>query len=532
MALTNAFAAEEFVQEQIPGQLHVKILQTVKPYIAVAAVVVTGTVLVAAIYFTALDLQWITFLGGVLFASILAMTTRAAHTEIASASRGEGLALAKYQLARETEHRKELEKKLGKAIARLHYSDELLPVMLAFVDTNTHYLYHNRAFANWLGLDDTKIDGQHMRDVLGRRVFAEIESYVFEAAAGRSVRYERTQKSPKGAIYRFAVQYLPQFAGDGTYTGFYKTITDITERRDVRSPPRSGSPGEAEGMPGVGPGSAGMTGSPAHRGDAPPGDALAELEDTWHYASQRILAAINGNEFTLFCQRIAPLSGNNADAVHYEVLIRLLEEENSMVPPGSFFALAEEHGLLPQLDRWVFTHVLDWMVTSAGAGTVRAGTIYFINIATATISDPDFADFVEHELRRTGVPGRSVCVEIAENDLALHSGDAMAFAHSMRECGCLTAISGFGRNRVPMDTLMLLSVNFLKIDGSIVRQILTYPAYLGRAVSICRCAQNIDVRTIAEMVEDQATLEILGKMKVDFAQGLGVAVPKRLIEIS
>lgn len=531
MALAHAAAVEVFAPEHILAKVHVNVLQTVKPYIAAAAVIATGAMLVAAIYFTLLDLQWITFLGGILFASILAMTTRAAHTEITSASLTEGLTLARYQLARGTEHNKQLEQQLGIAKARLHYSDDALPIMLAFVDTNTCYLYHNRAFANWLGLDDSKIDGHHLRDVLGRRVFAEIESYVFEAAAGRRVRYERTQKSPSGTIYRLAVQYLPQFAGDGTYIGFYKTITDITERRDVRPPPGA-SPRDAEVLPRIDAGSAGLTVLPPRVPDTPPGDALTALEETWQYASRRILAAISGNEFTLFCQRIAPLAGDKTGAAHYEVLIRLLEEENSMVPPGSFFALAEEHGLLPQLDRWVFTHVLEWMLTPAGAGSVRAGTIYFINIATTTLGDLDFPDFVEHELRRTGAPAGSVCVEIAEQDLALHSGDAVAFARSMKECGCLTAISGFGRNQVPMDTLKLLPVDFLKMDGSIVRQILSYPAYLGKAVSIARLAHNIDVRMIAEMVEDQATLDILAKMKVDYAQGLGIAAPQRLTGIS
>jgi PAS domain S-box-containing protein len=502
MTLSSVAAADDSANQ---GGSPTGLLQSVKPFIAAGAVIATGGVLIPAIYFTLLDLQWIAFLAGVLIASILAMTAQATRAGIAAESGARRLALADYRSAGESGHREKLEKLLADANARLRYSDEALPAMVAFVDHDTLYQYHNRAFANWLGLEDAKIDGKHMRDVLGRKVFSEVESYVFEVAAGHIVRYERTHKSASGALYRVAVQYLPQFGKEGTYTGFYVVITDITERRDVGLPPgalRTSDPG-----------------TPV------PFGATA---DTWQDASQRILAAINGNEFTLFCQRIAPLAHDAAAPDHYEVLIRLLEEENRMIPPGAFFSLAEEYGLLPQLDRWVFSHVLDWMVTPGGAGTVRAGAIYFINVAAATISDPDFPEFVEYHLRRTGVPAKSVCVEIDESDLTASLGDGVEFARRIRQCGCLIAISGFGRKRLPMETLKLFPVDFLKIHGGIVRQVAAYPESLAKTVAICKLAKAIGVRTVAEMVEDDATLELLRKLKLDFAQGFGISRPRTL----
>jgi len=480
------------------------LLQTVKPFIAAGAVIVTGSVLIGAIYFTLLDLAWIAFLGGVLVASILAMTTHAARAEIAAATGAGRLGQVEYQLGAETAQREKLERQLARAAARLRYADETLPAMLAFVDHDTCYRYHNRAFGQWLGLQSDRIDGQHMRDVLGRTVFAQIEPYVFEAAAGRSVRYERTHAAPDGSRYQVAVQYLPQFGNDGEYTGFHVVMTRIAAGEDA------------------------LAGYPA---ELPVAEDTGAGSGEWLDASRRILAAINGNEFTLYCQRIAPVAGADARPCHHEVLIRLLEEESGLVPPGAFFSLAEEHGLLPQLDRWVFAHVFDWMATPVGAQTVQAGEIYFINVAAATLSDPGFADFIELQLRRTSVPGSAVCIEIAESDLVLHQGDAVAFARQVRQCGCRIAISGFGRDRQAMAILKLLQVDFLKIDSSIVRQVAAYPIQLAKAVAISKLAKAIGVRTIAEMVEDSLTQAALVKAGVDYAQGFGIALPHRLDEV-
>jgi PAS domain S-box-containing protein len=379
----------------------------------------------------------------------------------------------------------------------------MLPAMLAFVDTSTRYQYHNRSFRNWVGLRDDRVDGQHMRDVLGRTLFAEIEPYVLEAAAGRTVCYQRTQMKPDGRRFRLAVQLLPQAGSDGKPAGFHVVMTDITSDRD------SVLSEALEAVP---------------RAESEEASAAA-----WQKAGKGVLAAINGNEFTLFCQRIVADGGRAPD--HHEVLIRLREEESGHVLPGAFFSLAEEHGLMPILDRWMFEHVLQWMVSPVGAQTVLAGEMYFINVDPATLSDPGFPDFVELHLRMTGAPGESVCIEIAEADLVQHEGDAVAFARNIRACGCKIAISGFGRNRLSLGILRLMQVDFLKIDGSIVRQVATYPLQLGKVAAITRIAKSIGVRTIAEMVEDSQTLGMLGDAGVDYAQGFGIARPRPLEDV-
>jgi len=473
------------------------LLKSVRPYVAVAAVVVTGAVLGATIYFTLLDLQWVAFLAGILLASILAMTVRAAKAEQSAAANQGRLSLAEYQMAGQMQRHAELEQQLVAARVRLRFSDEQLPMMLAFVDQDTRYRYHNRAFGNWLGLSDEKIQGQHMREVHGRKVYSEMEAYVLEAAKGQVVRYERTHKADDGALFQLAVQYLPRFAEDGGYAGFYVAITDVTERRHVSALAARQLPKEA-----------------------------GEADD----AGQRILAAINGNEFTLLCHRIVPLSADPAAPGHYELLIRLLEEESGMVPPGAFFPLAEEFGLLPQLDRWVVSNLLDWMAGPEGAALVRTGSIYFVNVAAATLSDLDFPEFVELQLRRTGVAGRAVCFEIDEADLVRKRGDAAAFARQLRLNGCRIALSGFGESRQSLELLKQFPVDFVKVSGGIVRQALAYPVPRAKVAATVRAAREIGARTIAEMVEDEGTLAVLRSSGVDFAQGFGISLPQRLTE--
>ncbi len=523
--LGRAPARPDLDDSDSTGDQGTSLLQTIKPFIAVIAVLATGSMLTAAIYFTLFDIAWTAFLAGVLFASILAMTTQAARSEVTSTSHARSLAMTEYQLTRETSLREKAEENLSAANSRLNYSDVAMPLMVAFVDQNTHYQYHNRAFREWLGLPPRRIDGQHMREVLGRKVFAEVQPYISEMIAGRMVRYERSHKTPTGTLYRLAVQQLPQFDGSGDYAGFYNVITDITERRDLHAiVAANGDAGRADETPLTVQGS-----------DVSTDESAAAMGVEWEEASRRILRAINGNEFTLYCQHITPLA-RRIDGIarpeYYEVLIRLIEEEDSLVPPGAFFALAEEHGLLPQLDRWVFSHVLEWMATPVGARTVQAGSVYLVNISSATISDADFPEFIAFHLRRTGIPAHSVCIEIAEPDLTLHRGDVEAFARAMRQCGCLIAISGFGRSQFPVEALKLFPVDMLKIDGGIVRQIVAYPTHLGRAATICRVAKAIGIRTIAEMVEDEVTLKLLRKLEVDFAQGFGISRPQPLADLT
>jgi EAL domain-containing protein (putative c-di-GMP-specific phosphodiesterase class I) len=270
--------------------------------------------------------------------------------------------------------------------------------------------------------------------------------------------------------------------------------------------------------------------------DSEPAQALyvetfSEQVTGWSDASERIVAALEKDEFTLLCQVIAPLATRPSAVNNFEIFVRLLEEEDSLMPPGAFFPLAEKFGLLPRLDRWVVEHVLEWASNRAPTPSWSGESIFFINVARATICDAAFPEFVGQKLSSCGVPGATVCFEVTELDAASEPENLARFAADLRRHGCLLALSGFGRESVSFDSLRDFKADFVKIDGSVVLGILRNKVLFARVAGIARVAKAIGVRSVAELVESR---EIVGKLRevgVDFAQGIAIANPVPLREL-
>ncbi len=493
---------------------------TVKPFVAAGAVIATAGILVIAIYFTLLDLEWIAFLAGVLVAGVLAMVSRAARAEHAASTRGARLAVTEEKLAHESEERNKVEAMLSRANALLKYTEEQLPAMIAFVDAEGIYRYHNHAFRRWLDLPPHRVDGHHMRDALGRVVYAQVESYVSRALSGEVVRYERTQKMANGTIFRISAQLLPVHDAAGKPAGFFAVLTDITEPHDAKQP--SAGTSSTAAPPGT---------SSAQSDQTQFDDSVAQQATGLHDARARILAAIERNEFALYCQRIEPLDASAGRSRHYEILIRLQEEETNLIPPGAFFPLAEEHGLLPQLDRWVVSNLLDWVAKTSMKNRGNTGSVFFLNVANATLCDPDFPDYVDKQLRKRDLSGEVICFEIGEDELSAQRGDVDEFVRQIRLAGCKIALCGFGRNRVEVAALKNLPIDFLKIDGSVILHILSDEVGLSKVTAIHRIAKIIGISTIAEMVEDDATVQKLREIDVEYGQGFGIARPAPLAKL-
>lgn len=483
-----------------------KIFRAVRPFLSAAAVIATAAVLVFTIYFTQLGPQWITFLAGILVAAILAEATRRSHAEWVVMRRTAQLSLIKTRLERETQLRKAAEKTIAASKPQLHLIDEVLPTMVAFVDKEGHCQYHNRAFLEWLHMRPGQVMGQHMRDVLGAKAYQEIASSIRQSLEGHAVHYERTQKMPDGTACRLAAEHLPQFGYDGKITGFYMLINDITEPGDLRISSQPESSADQNTFV----------------------DSYSEQVSAHHDASM-IKLAIEKGEFKLFCQQIVSVAASPGATEHYEILVRLIEEEEGMMPPGMFFPLAEKHGLMPHLDRWVVQHVTQW-IAGAKSSAQQKSSMYFINVSGASIADSGFPEFLQLTLLEYHVPGTALCFEISESDLTLRTADVARFAQQVRQCGCRVALSGFGRDRVLFDLIRGFQVEFLKIDGSVILDILGDPSKLAKVTAISRVAKKIGVHTIAEMVENEETIISLREIGVDFAQGFGISRPRPLAE--
>lgn len=164
-----------------------KLFHNVRPFISALAVMATATALVIAIYFTEFSPEWITFLSGILVSAALAETTRRSHAEWIVVRRTAQLSAIKIKFEGEAQLRKIAEKTVADSKPRLHLIDEVLPTMIAFVDREGRCQYHNRAFMEWLHLRPEQIDGLHMRDVLGAKVYQETATAVRQSLDGHVV---------------------------------------------------------------------------------------------------------------------------------------------------------------------------------------------------------------------------------------------------------------------------------------------------------------------------------------------------------
>jgi PAS domain S-box-containing protein len=501
-----------------------KIFHNVRPFISAIAVIAAAAALVFAIYFTQLDMQWTTFLAGVLVAAILAEAARVSRAEWFARRRTAQLLLLKDKLEREMQLRKWAEDAFAASKPRLHLLDEVLQIMVALIDIEGRCRYYNRAFMDWLHLRPEQISGRHMRDLLGDQIYQKTADEVRQALAGQAVHYERTQKMPDGVVYRLSIDHLPQFGEDGKVTGFYILINDITSPRDVRMSNQHISTGtdsaDADAV---------MQAGKAAGHDIfvdPFYKQIAARED----AGSQIMASIERDEFCLLCQRITPLAIDSGEAEHYEILVRLKEEEENLMPPGAFFPLAEKFGLMPHLDRWVVEHVVEWVHKQNQEGGGRGGSMSFINVSGATMGDPGFPEFLQQTLLEYGVPGAALCFEIPNSELALRNAVVVEFAQRLRQCGCRVALSGFGQGKISFDLMRGFQVEFLKIDGNIILDMLRDPEDLAKVISIHRAAKKNGFKTVAEFVETDEVIAKLREIGIDFAQGFGISRPQPLAE--
>lgn len=251
--------------------------------------------------------------------------------------------------------------------------------------------------------------------------------------------------------------------------------------------------------------------------DPDPLDLDAETEG-WGEPASRLREALAKDELALYCQPVAALAGSLRFPMA-EVLIRLHEEEKAMLPPGEFLPAFEHYGLMPDLDRWVLRKVLEHL--ARGSQMERLA----INVSSQTLKDASFAKAAAVELVGAGVPGTAVLFEINEPDTLSNIDACVRFATGVRAVGCSVSVSGFGRRSASFTALKTLRPDFVKVDGVIVRKILSAPAAEAKLKAILRVGEVMGFQVIAEMVEEEAILARLKELGVAYAQGFGIRPP-------
>ena len=250
-------------------------------------------------------------------------------------------------------------------------------------------------------------------------------------------------------------------------------------------------------------------------------DELRRKRTDMHWVS-RIRQALKEDRFKLYQQPIVPVNPNNKNCTkHHEVLIRMLDEEGTLLAPGQFMGAAEQFGLMDDIDQWVLRNALEWLVANADAGQHRLA----INLSGQSLSSPTFLDSVTHMFAASGVDARQICFEITETAAIANLDNAMRFIAALKTRGCEFALDDFGNGMSSFAYLKNLPVNYLKIDGSYVRDLVHDQVDRSMVEAVNQIGHAMGMRTIAEFVEDQATLGALAVIGVDYAQGYAIAKP-------
>ncbi len=240
--------------------------------------------------------------------------------------------------------------------------------------------------------------------------------------------------------------------------------------------------------------------------------------------------ALDENRFQIWYQEILGLSVAAKGARNIEVLLRLVDDDGSVVAPGCFFPAAERYGLMPAIDRWVIEHVLLSEVCSSLHRGLANGDILrcAINLSGASLNDERFLGFIEDVLTRTQVPGDAICFEITETVAIANLQRACEVMARLRRFGCHFALDDFGSGMSSFGYLKNLPVDFLKIDGALVKNIVDDAADHAMVEAMQKVASVLNIQTVAEFVESEAALRVLHAIGIDYAQGYAIHRPEPL----
>ena len=249
--------------------------------------------------------------------------------------------------------------------------------------------------------------------------------------------------------------------------------------------------------------------------------ARRQMEMQW---SARIPPALRENRFVLHHQRILPLREDAGLPRRCELLVRMVEPDGTLVLPGRLIPAAERFRQMPDIDRWVIQHALALI---ARLPPDRYAS-YAINLSGQSLGQPAFLDFVRESIRQSGIDPRRLAFEITETAAIQHIGQAHRFMAELKALGCQFALDDFGSGLSSFGYLKNLPVDYLKIDGGFVRNMLSDGHDRAIVVAIAQIARSLGLSCVAEFVEDEATLIALREIGVDYGQGFHLHRPEPL----
>jgi diguanylate cyclase (GGDEF)-like protein/PAS domain S-box-containing protein len=250
--------------------------------------------------------------------------------------------------------------------------------------------------------------------------------------------------------------------------------------------------------------------------------AKRQLEMQW---SARIPPALKENRFVLYHQKILPLTDDTDLSPRCELLVRMLDNDGSLIPPGKLIPAAERFRQMPDVDRWVIHNALK-LISQVGPGSGLAS--FAINLSGQSLGQPDLLDFVKREILRSGVRPQQLTFEITETAAIQNVSHASQFMSELKRMGCQFSLDDFGSGLSSFGYLKALPVDYLKIDGSFVRNMLRDHHDHSIVVAISQIAKTLGIRCVAEFVGDHDTVIALKEIGVDYGQGFFLHRPEPL----
>ncbi|MGB7566943.1 MAG: EAL domain-containing protein [Chitinivibrionales bacterium] len=255
---------------------------------------------------------------------------------------------------------------------------------------------------------------------------------------------------------------------------------------------------------------------------------LSRRSGEMHYVP-RITNALERNMFRLYYQPIVPVLSDEKK-VWYEILLRMLDHDGKILAPMNFLPAAERYDMMPAIDRWVLKAFFSFFKSNL-AGTADGGNFTCdINVSGATLNDQSFLDFVKEHLSGFAVPPDILCFEITETAAIANFNEALKFIGELKELGCRFSLDDFGSGVSSFKYLKDLPVDFLKIDGSFIKNVNGNGLDNAIVTAVNEIGHLMGIKTVAEFVESEAIFKKLREIKIDFAQGYWIAKPRPLEE--
>ncbi len=246
--------------------------------------------------------------------------------------------------------------------------------------------------------------------------------------------------------------------------------------------------------------------------------------------ASHIPKALAEDRFLLMVQTITPLKADKNLEPHYEILLRMVSEEGDLIPPGVFIPAAERYGLMPAIDHWVVAHVFNFLHSYARHNGTDDLPVLAINLSGESMGSEELLAYIRAQFELKIIPAENICFEITETAAIGNLNKAISFIKSLKKLGCKFALDDFGSGLSSFSYLKSLPVDYLKIDGVFVKDIVDDPVDAAMVEAINQVGHIMKIKTIAEFVENGEIMDILRKLGVDYAQGYHIDKPMPLNE--